>query len=382
LDYYRRKSNLDLTGCDTAKLGLLVPHWAPGGCDSIAKVKATHLGLMPEQASVLSSMDSNAFDSSLRDRGFGSPEPVGNKSERAGSTRSSSNDCSASLVGDQARMLDTVTGNVRKEMNKEDNPFVGRPALARTPPPNRRDLLNITRTRSGSFGGRGKRLREDGEDGEINEALFHETQTRSQNEQVLYNAWLHEKRAREKLESTIEAMQQQIHELQLLLQKQEFQKETEINQINPPIEYFTDEEELAQEVAWITEKGGKRGKTKKRKKSGSMPESSPKINTNNNAGQQLVEKRERKPPPIIVSQVNNYSSLKTLLTDNEVCFKATALNNEQLKLSIQNPVQYVAAASCLNAEGYKWHSFEDKQTRPIKVMVRNLLASTDPNDIV
>jgi hypothetical protein len=84
-----------------------------------------------------------------------------------------------------------------------------------------------------------------------NQVLFHENQTRNQNEQMLYNAWIQEKGAREHLETTLRNMQRQITALQQKLSIQENINTNKVNNHNQPtvsIQYEMDENELPKEV--------------------------------------------------------------------------------------------------------------------------------------
>lgn len=58
--------------------------------------------------------------------------------------------------------------------------------------------------------------------------------------------------------------------------------------------------------------------------------------------------------------------------------KATLLNNDQVKLNVENEDEYRKLTKHLNEESFYWHSYENKQTRPIKVMTRKLHLTCEP----
>lgn len=77
-------------------------------------------------------MDRTINDQNLRNRG-GSPEPVGLRSERVGSTRPSASDYPAPPVGSQAGVLLDATGQ-NMELEAVMNPFLRRDSIPRSPP--------------------------------------------------------------------------------------------------------------------------------------------------------------------------------------------------------------------------------------------------------
>lgn len=102
-------------------------------------------------------MADNYKDNKLRDRGIGTPEPVGITGERAGPSRPLASDCPAYLVGDQAKMSRKATGTkeIRGQVSekgnegveKESDPFKKRPLVGRSPP----HKANLRRGSTGSI---------------------------------------------------------------------------------------------------------------------------------------------------------------------------------------------------------------------------------------
>lgn len=205
-------------------------------------------------------------------------------------------------------------------------------------------------------------------------ALFQENQVRSQNEQMLYNAWVQEKQDREKLQATVQSLQQKMD-----MMMKEFQNQNSKNQAKTPLQYETDEEELEKEVAWVTV--GKKASNKKRKMN-FTPETSPEQqHTDRDDKTKYLLKKEPQPPPIIVSKIKDYTNLKSMLLQNDIEFKATVLNNEQIKLNVNNSENYRKTVNNLKDNNLAFHTYENKQTRSVKVMARGLPPNLDPEDV-
>lgn len=137
---------------------------------------------------------------------------------------------------------------------------------------------------------------------------------------------------------------------------------------------ISDEEEalVAEETAWIVQK------SKKRKHS-----ESPKANYNKSTSQ-IVEQpgsKMRRPPPVVVSEVKDYNQLKTVLKNKNINFKTSMLNNNQIKINVENELDYRILTKTMNECNHQWHTYENKQTRPIRVMVRNLHHTCKEEDI-
>ena len=137
------------------------------------------------------------------------------------------------------------------------------------------------------------------------------------------------------------------------------------------MQYHTDEEEVIKETEWIT-------KTNKRNKKRKM-DSSPEITSGVNRAQKSQNEHKRK-PPIILSQVKNYDTLYKEMNENNLEVKATMINNEQVKLNVQNIDEYRRLTKHLE-DKYFWHTYENKQMRPIKVVAKRLHYSCRPKEI-
>ncbi len=176
---------------------------------------------------------------------------------------------------------------------------------------------------------------------------------------------------------------------------------SETNKIN----YYTDEDEVDRETNWIMQKKKKESRKSKKRKAESSPEIDksidigsssidPKANqheinqiktsdTTKNIAPKLVQPKEKLPPPINIVGVRNYLEIQTMMksvTDKE--YKVTALNNDVWKINTPDSDTYRTLSMKLNTEKYQWFTYEDKQTRPIKVMARGLHHTCASKDIV
>jgi transcription initiation factor TFIIIB Brf1 subunit/transcription initiation factor TFIIB len=58
------------------------------------------------------------------------------------------------------------------------------------------------------------------------------------------------------------------------------------------------------------------------------------------------------------------------------------VNNNKFRVNAINAEVYRAITALLNDKGIQWHTFEDKQMRDIKVMIKVLHHSIDQTDII
>ncbi|XP_076265214.1 uncharacterized protein LOC143199341 [Rhynchophorus ferrugineus] len=215
-----------------------------------------------------------------------------------------------------------------------------------------------------------------------NQIFCQENHKRTQNEQALYNAYINEKTARRNLENALTNMQKQLDALQLLIKNQNTYNPTSIPVVNQctenklPVNYETDEEELQKEVGWITVKRNKK------RKANYTPEASPQQPKTIKAQELNKEIKVPRPPPIIVSNVTDFDLLYETMKTNNILFRATTLNNEQIKLNAECRKTFTKIAECLEFLKLQWHSYEDKQTRDIKVMARGLPPTAKTTKIV
>jgi hypothetical protein len=93
------------------------------------------------------------------------------------------------------------------------------------------------------------------------------------------------------------------------------------------------------------------------------------------------ESKRQKPPPVIISNINNYSQLNTHLKSEKINYRTTMLNNNQVKVNVDNEWEYRALTKVVNNQKYQWHSYENKLIRPLRVIVRHLHPSCQPTEI-
>jgi len=88
------------------------------------------------------------------------------------------------------------------------------------------------------------------------------------------------------------------------------------------------------------------------------------------------------PPPIFVRGVTNYSNLTTAFieligVDNFFC-KASA---DRLKIQTANPESYRSLIHFLKDEGAEYHTYQLKEDKPLRVVIRNLYHTTETDTI-
>lgn len=155
----------------------------------------------------------------------------------------------------------------------------------------------------------------------------------------------------------------------------EIQTDIEIQQI-----FETDEDELVKETEWIVKKH-KKSKTNKNYKS--------KITSAATADTDHEETRTKKapthelrPPPIMVSIVTPFNDLYNLIKENiQQSFTITLMKNFH-KINVFGSDDYRNITKTLNNSKIPWHSYEDKQNRPFRVLAKNLHHSFDPLEII
>lgn len=148
----------------------------------------------------------------------------------------------------------------------------------------------------------------------------------------------------------------------------------------------SDEEEdlVARETEWMLPRTSKRrrsqedrsplGKSKNASKNVSIV---PKNNTKGNT----ERPKSNNPPPVILSNMENYNVINGPLHSRNIEYKTNLLNNNQLKINANSDNDYRELTKYLNEAKLEWHTYENKQTRPIRVMARNLHHSCNPEDI-
>lgn len=132
-------------------------------------------------------------------------------------------------------------------------------------------------------------------------------------------------------------------------------------------------EMVADETAWITRENRK----KKRKRNESV---SPTKKTNTAQPKQMKRTID-KPPPIIVKIEKEVAPIMDLLNRFGIEFNSIRLNDYQLKINVADSDHYRLVTSQLYEHQFQFHSYENKQTRPIRVMARNIHQSCSEREV-
>ncbi|XP_037955784.1 uncharacterized protein LOC119685542 [Teleopsis dalmanni] len=142
-------------------------------------------------------------------------------------------------------------------------------------------------------------------------------------------------------------------------------------------EYVTDEEELAKETDWIL----KKSRPNKKRRAESSPEV---ITQAKNVEKTEPNKRsELRPPPIVISNVNQYQELQSTIEKNvKNKFSIRLLGNGTQKINVFDGDDYRSVTKSLSNSNFNWFSYENKQIRPIRVIVKNLHHSCEEESIV
>jgi hypothetical protein len=153
---------------------------------------------------------------------------------------------------------------------------------------------------------------------------------------------------------------------------------TRSNQEATRVEYFTDEEEFAEETEWIRVKN----KSKKRK----MNTSPTPLHQQRGVSEppQQKDKKIQAPPPIMVDGIKVYNEFYDKITEHTPAskFNTKLMKGGSIKVNVADGEVYRMLTNILLEGKYAWRSYEDKHTRLIKVMARNLHHSCDLGRIV
>lgn len=215
----------------------------------------------------------------------------------------------------------------------------------------------------------------------VNKYLLSENCQRTQNEQFYYQAWKTSEREKQQLLQEVSLLRQEVQSL-----KTQFSSSSITNAANilnnensgsiatDKVQYCTDEEDLAQETDWIRKKTRK---NKKRKMNTSL--SPPKPDADD------IQQPNRKsplPPPVIVEGLKDFNKFHDQLDKLVSGYKIKIMNNGSWKINVSNEDHYRHLTKMLNEKNISWFSFENKQNRPIRVIVNKLHHSCEPNKII
>lgn len=237
-----------------------------------------------------------------------------------------------------------------------------------------------------------------------NEILFQNNEKRNETEQRLFdewqnavsgwrnadNAWQIANNQIDQLKNMVNILQKQVNDLTDNIMAGNLstattakniktnapQSATPIPSINIEVEYNTDEDDLAKETEWIRVKHNAKKRKRNITPSPPSPEKAKRVNASE------TPKKERLPPPIIVENVKSYEDLyeKMVKQVPESAFQVKFTNDTTAKINSVNSETYRGIINVLE-DNYNYHTYENKQTRPIRVMVKNLHQSCKPENI-
>lgn len=147
--------------------------------------------------------------------------------------------------------------------------------------------------------------------------------------------------------------------------------ESKSSQVTVKPLYETDEEELHTETNWILQE-------KKQKKRTSGQQNA------NKKGKNWTRPEDRKPPPIFVDKPGKISSL-TNIVNTEIGpenYTTKIVDNNKVKINLEDGESYRKTVQILQKENLMFHTYENKQTRPIRVMAKGLDYTTEPEEII
>lgn len=97
-----------------------------------------------------------------------------------------------------------------------------------------------------------------------------------------------------------------------------------------------------------------------------------------------VVKKTPVPPPIIVDEINNYNDFYDIIKQNIPSGSITTklLHQNSIKINVINEDTYRKVIQTLHEGQFIYHTYENKQQRPTRVMVRNLHHSCSTERII
>lgn len=209
-----------------------------------------------------------------------------------------------------------------------------------------------------------------------NQNLFAENKIKSQQEHAMWNAWQNERNGYntviQNLKGMINNQNVAIQQLQQKMQDLENDKSNEIR-----YRETDDDPELSADSAWARKAIAKSNKNK--------------ITTSNKQATKNTRIRNEtkavlKPPPIMIDNVSSFPVLKEILEQRNVnanTYELKSLNNNKVKINAADEKTYLTITGALNSlREAEWYSFENKQNRDIKVMVKDLHHSYKPEAII
>jgi hypothetical protein len=214
---------------------------------------------------------------------------------------------------------------------------------------------------------------------QINNTLFQENTARSNNEQQLYSAWQKSEMEKQQMQDINRSLQEQIKVMQLELQQLKLNLNT---RETIPQEHEIKDDDLHADTQWVRVENSK----KKRK----LEETKTPKQTIQNASQARTAsthtqpKQTHKPPPIMITGVISHEEMTSFMNHaiGEENYQTKLLNNGVNKINVSSEHAYRVLTQTLKDNKILWHTYENKNDRDIRVMIKNLHHSFQPASIL
>lgn len=344
-------------------------------------------------------------------QGFGSPEPVGVGSERVGSSRPPSSDHSVPATIDQVEAQSKVTG-----IEERKTLFSQHPRIQRTPP---KKIIAVSKTKDTTPQIKEKTNRTTPKES-MTESKIKDTipQTKEKNPACCSDLKLENKKLLDRVNRIeLEFNKQKIEIQKLRVENEELRKEqssfsqkymTETIPVVNTEDVITSDDELYYTDSSEFESKSPTGQIKR--KANFSPEDLTKQQTRISSSEVIGNKEKRqktlnsplipigrekqknnlkdqtgkRPPPIYVEKITNHKTfaekIEKGLTKNSYTYKT--LKNNTVKVSCFTDIAYRMAIAVLQESSYSYHTYENKQKRPIRVMAKGLHHSWPTDDVV
>lgn len=98
--------------------------------------------------------------------------------------------------------------------------------------------------------------------------------------------------------------------------------------------------------------------------------------------EKITQEKVPKPPPIFVAGVKNISPLNQLLADiAKNGYETKVINHDQVKIQAKTPENYSIIIKALTDKNTEFHTYQLKEERSFRVILRNVHHSTDIDEI-
>ena len=207
--------------------------------------------------------------------------------------------------------------------------------------------------------------------------LFDPAVIRSSNEETLFRAWQKSESQRVRAENKITELQIHVQDLCARLNVLEGKA------VEQPVQYETDEEELARETEWI-HKNKKADnnevpftqvtKKRKRERNSITPITSSPANEKAKIDKvtSIINIRKAKTPPVYILYEGQKDFLKIIDVLNNQDINGVTISNNTIKASPNDSLKQMELIRTLNHLGSQYHTYENKQLRTIRVMARGI----------